>query len=92
MFIKVNDAMRRRPKKKVTSQDFGLMQLMTHIPPSWGTLVFMAKIMADAVHDGVHEELTAHLPWRNLAAPDSDSEESEGEERCEDDEGDENSD
>ena len=94
MFIKVNDALRRRPHRKPTCEHSGLLHSMTHTPPTWCTLILLAHTMAEAVKEGIHELLAVNLPWRTLATPESDSGESDEDEEgpSEQDEGDEDSD
>ena len=50
---------------------------MTHTPPTWTTLINLAVIFAQAVHNGDPEALGAKLEWRELDAPASDSDASE---------------
>ena len=93
MFVKVNDAMRRRPHPKPAAEDVGMLELMTHTPPTWTTLINLAVIFAEAVHAGEHEALGAKLEWRELDAPASDSDASEASDDAQgDDAGDDESD
>ena len=93
MFVKVNDAMRRRPHPKPAAEDVGMLELMTHTPPTWTTLINLAVIFAEAVHAGEHEALGAKLEWRELDAPASDSDASEASDDAQgDDTGDDESD